>query len=239
MSQNPHPETRPAIHHRYRDDGWTADVQRKFIHALAACGSVVEACRVANRSASSAYRLRAKPEAQAFRDAWAAATAMAYRQVFELAMDRAVIGVEQPVYHNGEHVGFKTTHSDRLLCYLLGHLRPAAPSTAKVEPAHRDRHDYDLAAALSELPSDLDEEMTDEAAAMIDAEGIAMMDWRDEIFGPQSLPPPGPTAAEWDAMTDDQKGHYYSTGEFGAAAAEGEGVGVAAAGPKDDARVSL
>lgn len=226
MEQNPHPEPLPAIHHRYREDGWTPDVQRKFIHALAACGSVVEACRVANRSASSAYRLRANPAAQAFRDAWTAATGMAYRQVFDLAMDRAVLGVEQPVYHRGEQVGFKTTYSDRLICHLLDHLRPAAPKIVAAA-RHPDRHDYDLAAALNEIEPDPvpDSMPDDEVVAAADEAELAMMDWRDEVLGPPEAEPEGPTDEAFDAMSEDEHADYYRTGNYTVAPAAGGGGG--------------
>lgn len=191
MEQNPHPEPLPAIHHRYRATGWTPDVQRDFIHALAACGSVVEACRVVNRSASSAYRLRARPAAQAFRNAWNAAQATAYRQVLELAMDRAVLGIEQPVYHKGEQVGFKTTHSDRLLCYLLGHLRPegAVPKTAP-DP---EQQDFAIAEALAGIAIERIEQgetLTEEEEADVDEEQETLQEWRETIEG-RCWPPSG------------------------------------------------
>jgi len=162
------PTSTPAIHHRYREDGWTPEVQSNFIHALAACGSVAEACRVVNRSATTAYRLRAKPEARGFREAWTAATAMAYRQALALAMDRMVIGLEEPVYHSGEQIGFRTTHSDRLLCFMLDHLRPERLAVA----AHPDRQDYDLACAVNQI----------EAAHAIETECETALDATDEMY---------------------------------------------------------
>lgn len=236
MEQNPRTEPRPAIHHRYREDGWTPDVQRKFLTALAACGSVVEACRVANRSASSAYRLRANPAAQAFRDGWAAATEMAYRQVFDLAMDRAVLGVEQPVYHRGEQVGFKTTYSDRLICHLLDHLRPVRKAV-EVTP-HRDRHDLDLAMALSEIEPDPvpDTVSPEEADAAYEAAEIALMDWRDDVDGPPVAEPVGPTEAEFEAMTEEQQADYYKSGNYSVAAPVAAAPGDAPPGDDDPGR---
>lgn len=175
--------SKPAIHHRYREDGWTPDVQRRFIDALAACGSVAEACRVVNRSASTAYRLRAKPAAKAFRDAWTAAQGLAYRQVFEMAMDRAVIGTEQPIYHKGEQVGFKTTYSDRLLCYLLGHLKP---DVVPARPAHRDEQDFALAKAVVEIDLQRvadDEDIPEDVLDAMAVENEALDAWRDKLDG--------------------------------------------------------
>src|SRR3546814_14820256 len=56
---------------RPRRDGWTADKQIAFVEALAACGCVEEACGAVGVSRMSAYRLRARADAQSFRYAWA------------------------------------------------------------------------------------------------------------------------------------------------------------------------
>lgn len=122
----------PAVRRRFREDGWSPEVQRDFIEALAESGSVALAAQHVNRSASTAYRLRARPDAHVFRAAWQAATDLAYRQLHELAMDRIVNGVEAPVLYKGEHCYQKTVYSDRLLMFMLGHLRPERPAAAGV-----------------------------------------------------------------------------------------------------------
>lgn len=199
---------------RYREDGWTPDVQRAFIEALAASGSVARACGVVRRSASTAYRLRARPDAHAFRAAWSAATALAYRQVFEIAMDRIVEGQEIAVFHDGERVGFKTVHSDRLLCFMLDHLRPDGPApVAVIAPrGPGDRQDYELAASLAGLAeATVGDHPTDAAIAAMDEAEAALAAWHEEIDGPPPPPlPPGPTMAEFDAMTERQKTTFYS-----------------------------
>lgn len=217
MSQN----QSPAIRHRFREDGWTAVVQREFVEALAESGSVAQACRVVGRSASTAYRLRARPDAHAFRAAWSAATAMAYRQVFELAMDRVVGGQETPVFYDGEHVGFKTVHSDRLLCFMLDHLRPErpVPTARDVARGVDDRSDYGLAWSLAGLvESDADNGFSDQSE--VEIEEAALTDWSDEINGPPPpLVPPGPTEAEFGALTEARQKIYYETGDYAAAMA--------------------
>src|SRR3546814_1326118 len=51
-------------------DGWTADKQIAFVEALAACGCVEEACGAVGVSRMSAYRLRARADAESFRYDW-------------------------------------------------------------------------------------------------------------------------------------------------------------------------
>lgn len=116
-----------ALQARSREDGWTPDVQRCFIETLAETGSVRAAAKAAGRSASTAYRLRAAPHGLAFRRAWDTALAMAYAQLREVAFDRAVNGVEQPVFHGGEQVGSRIVHNDRLLMFLLEHAERRQP----------------------------------------------------------------------------------------------------------------
>ena len=63
---------RPAPVKR-RHDGWSPDRQIAFIEALAECGCIDEACKRVGMGRSSAYALRARPDAIAFRLAWDAA----------------------------------------------------------------------------------------------------------------------------------------------------------------------
>lgn len=95
-----------------RQDGWTPDRQRRFIAALADCGSVHEAAARAGMSRQAAYVLRRNPAAVDFRLAWDAALAEAWRRVEESALERAMAG-ETEVW---ERDGVITTR-----------LRPCAP----------------------------------------------------------------------------------------------------------------
>lgn len=56
-----------AVPVRYRHDGWTPDRQLAFIETLSGCGCVDEAARGVGMSRNSAYALRRRPDAQAFR----------------------------------------------------------------------------------------------------------------------------------------------------------------------------
>jgi hypothetical protein len=109
---------------RYRHDGWTPDRQLEFIQALAECGCVDEACRRVGMSRDSAYALRRRPDAQAFRLAWAAAKDVQVERLDDAAMSRAINGVAVPIFHNGEQVGERRHYDERLTMFLLRYRDP-------------------------------------------------------------------------------------------------------------------
>jgi hypothetical protein len=109
---------------RYRHDGWTPGRQEDFIRALAACGCVEEAARRVGLSSSSAYDLRARPEAQSFRLAWEAALDMAMPRMTDAAISRAIYGVPVPHFYKGEQVGEHRRYDERLTMWLLRYRDP-------------------------------------------------------------------------------------------------------------------
>ncbi|HSM53886.1 MAG TPA: hypothetical protein VK839_06885, partial [Erythrobacter sp.] len=114
----------PVPRAKPRSNGWKPDIQRAFIEALADTGSVKAACRRVGRTEHGAYMLRRHPEAESFRAAWEAALALGIRRIEDVAMDRALNGVEMPVYSYGELVGTRTVYNDRLLMFLLRNRAP-------------------------------------------------------------------------------------------------------------------
>jgi hypothetical protein len=109
---------------RYRHDGWTPDKQLEFIQALADCGCVDEAARRVGMSRNSAYELRRRPDAQAFRLAWRAAKDVMVERLDDAAMARAINGVPVPIFHNGEQVGERRHYDERLTMFLLRYRDP-------------------------------------------------------------------------------------------------------------------
>jgi hypothetical protein len=103
---------------------WTVERQEKFIRILAATASVTDACDACDMTRMAAYRLRWSDEGVAFRLGWDAALATAHRVLQDTAFDRAVNGVEVPVWHRGELVGHRRVFNDRLLMFLLREHRP-------------------------------------------------------------------------------------------------------------------
>lgn len=117
-------EWRPVAR-RPRSDGWTPEVQRSFIEALADTGLVSKACEAVDMSVQSAYRLRRAPGAEGFARAWEAATAAAATRLIDVAFTRAIQGVDVPVFdRDGCRIGAKWQFNDRLLMFLLRAYRP-------------------------------------------------------------------------------------------------------------------
>lgn len=107
-----------------RHDGWTPQRQRAFIEALADTGSVSAACKAVDMSQPGAYYLRRQPGAESFRNAWAAALDLGVQRIEDVAMERALNGVEEPFYAYGELIGTRTRYNDRLLMFMLRNRAP-------------------------------------------------------------------------------------------------------------------
>lgn len=104
---------------RYRADGWTPERQRAFIAALADSGSVKQAAAQVGMSADGAYQLRRQKGADGFIAAWNAARDHGIARLEDVAMERALHGVEMPVYSYGKQVGTRRVFNDRLLMFML------------------------------------------------------------------------------------------------------------------------
>lgn len=76
-------------------------------------------------SRMSAYRLRRAPHAAAFARAWDVARERAGTLIEDIAFERAIEGVEEDKYTaRGELADSKRVYNDRLLTFLLSHLKP-------------------------------------------------------------------------------------------------------------------
>jgi hypothetical protein len=104
---------------RQRHDGWTPDRQMDFIEALAETACVAQAAKEVGMAPRSAYRLRANPDAQAFRLAWDAALDVGVRRLGDAVLARAVHGVSRPVFYQGEQVGERIHYPERLAMWIL------------------------------------------------------------------------------------------------------------------------
>ena len=118
------PDFTPVPRQCDRHDGWTEDRQRRFIAALADTGSVHAACKAVNMSQAGAYYLRRQRGAESFRAAWRAAIDLGVQRIEDVAMDRALNGVDVPVYSYGKLVGTRTAYNDRLLMFMLRNRAP-------------------------------------------------------------------------------------------------------------------
>lgn len=132
MSEEPAPEPpsraliafTPVPREKDRTNGWKPEVQLAFIEALADSGSVKAACRAVGRADHGAYQLRRHPQGAEFAAAWDAALAHGIRRIEDVAMDRALNGVEVPVYSYGKLVGTRIVYNDRLLMFMLRNRAP-------------------------------------------------------------------------------------------------------------------
>lgn len=107
-----------------RHDGWSEERQLAFIEALADTGSVAAACKVINMSQRGAYHLRRQPGAEEFRAAWEQALDLGVQRIEDVAMDRALNGVDEPLYSYGKLIGTRKRYNDRLLMFMLRNRAP-------------------------------------------------------------------------------------------------------------------
>lgn len=107
-----------------RHDGWTPERQQLFIEALADYGSVRAAANSVGLAPEGAYRLRRLPGAEEFAAAWEAALAHGVRRIEDALMDRALNGVEVPVYSYGKLIGARTVYDNRLGMFMLRNRLP-------------------------------------------------------------------------------------------------------------------
>lgn len=131
------PVTTDAIGRNIRGDGFTPERQRSFLIVLAACGVVADACRAAGISRDTAYNLRNRAEGAAFAIAWNAALLIARGRMDDELMSRAMNGVVERIYRNGELWGERHRHDNRLAMAVLTRLDRQAAGLGEGAPAAR------------------------------------------------------------------------------------------------------
>lgn len=105
---------------RPRADGWTPAKQRLFIETLADTASPKQAARAVGMTPTGAYKLRRSPGGEGFAAAWDAAVHQGAKRLVDIALERAVDGVEEPVFdRDGRVIHLKTRYNDRLLMFLI------------------------------------------------------------------------------------------------------------------------
>lgn len=109
---------------RARHDGWTPERQIAFIDALAQTACIEDACREVGMGVSSAYTLRQRCDAAPFRNAWDAALQFGVKRLSDVAFSRAIYGVENPVFFQGEQIGTRRQFDERLTMFILRYRDP-------------------------------------------------------------------------------------------------------------------
>lgn len=101
------------------EDRWTRRRMADFLRVLGAQQSVSAAARAVGMSRQSAYKLRNRLKGEPFDIAWEAAFQHGYDALHQAALERALHGIEVPVFHAGEQVGTRRHFDERLTVFLL------------------------------------------------------------------------------------------------------------------------
>ncbi len=149
----------PVPQHRVRAGGWSADMQRAFIDALARSASVAAAARSVGKSARSAYYLREREGAQSFAAAWDGAMERARDAALAAARDHLLNPERVPVLYRGCIIGWRTRTNDRVLINALRAIHsprrvapPALPAPRPTEARNMVWRDEAIAAEARGQP---------------------------------------------------------------------------------------
>ncbi len=128
-----------------RIDGWTLPKQAAFLRALSASHSVSVAARSVSMSRQSAYRLRSRLKGEAFDLAWEVAFHHSYDVLAHAALDRAINGIERPIFFQGEQVGSYRKYDERLTVAMLNRMTSRGnPKAGRLGPeAERHARDFE------------------------------------------------------------------------------------------------
>jgi len=156
--------------------GWTPERQTRFLDHLAEKGNVRAACKRVGLSREAAYRLRRRDPL--FARGWAAAMGKAHEVSIEVLADRAIEGIEEPIYHRGELVGTRRKYDTRLLLAHIARMDKLVDD--KAAQADAARFDELLARIAGEnLPADMG---SNDGVLPLDRKGIAQQWATDAQF---------------------------------------------------------
>jgi hypothetical protein len=130
------PVTNPLPPHHQPDAGWSEARRGKFLALLAESGNVRGAALACGLSPQSAYKLRRREPG--FARAWLAAILLARDHTEQVLADRALLGVEEPVFYRGEQVGVRRRYDTRLLLAHMARLDALADESAMADAARFD-----------------------------------------------------------------------------------------------------
>jgi hypothetical protein len=155
--------------------GWTRERKMQFLDHLAGNGNVRAACRRVGLSREAAYRLRRRDPL--FARGWAAALVKAHDASIEVLADRAIEGIEVPVYYRGELVGTHRKYDTRLLLAHIARLDKLAED--KAAQADAGRFDELLARIAGEtLPAEM---VSEDGVLPLEREHLANQ-WAEDAY---------------------------------------------------------
>jgi len=146
----------PVPHKQPRRNSITPRLQRQFIAHLAATGIVSEAARHIGKSMEAIYKLRQRPGAEGFRQAWDAALDRGVARLESGALARAIAGEERLVVSAGKVLGSEIRHNEALTMFFLRQRRPERYGKRELRPGHP---------AYEKLREEIREELQREEAA--------------------------------------------------------------------------
>jgi hypothetical protein len=160
-------------------DGWTPIRRRAFLRVLGETGKVPAACAQIGLTERGAYALRRRDPS--FAAAWDRALVLAPATLEQVAFERAVEGIEEPVFHAGKQVGTRRRYSDSLMRELLATrerrerlAREEAAAKVKMVPAPTRTPEEALASFIKKLET-VERRVEGDRVA---AEARAWRDWQ-------------------------------------------------------------
>ncbi|MBW8753373.1 MAG: hypothetical protein JF595_04370 [Sphingomonadales bacterium] len=120
-----------------RRDGWSPALKARFLVILAETGNARLSARRCGMSAQSAYVHRRRDPL--FAQGWAGALVLALDHGEQVLADRALEGIEEPVFYRGEQIATRRRYDNRLLLAHLARLdRLAADEEAQAAAGRFD-----------------------------------------------------------------------------------------------------
>src|SRR3546814_6373383 len=113
----------------------------------------------------SAYRLRARADAQSFRYAWDFAPDHAIGRLGDAVLSRAINGVARPVFYQGEQIGERRHYAERLAMWLLRYRDPVRYGAWRDDMIAR-RHPDGAALAFSRALNRLEDDEFENTAGL-------------------------------------------------------------------------
>ncbi|WP_247713769.1 hypothetical protein [Qipengyuania sphaerica] len=126
----------PYLHTAPRRNSITPELQRRFVSTLAATGIVRQAAKSIGKSLEALYKLRARPGAEGFAEAWDEALERGVQRLEDCALERALCGTPTPIVSAGKLLGTWDKPDNTLLRFLLQHRLAERYGTQKLVPGH-------------------------------------------------------------------------------------------------------
>ena len=134
-----------------RHDGFGPARRRIFLKMLAKTGCVADAARGAGVSTRTAYNHRERDEG--FADLWRLALSRAAVDIELIAWERAVHGIEEPVYAYGKFSHMRVRRNDAILLRLLEASNPKKfgrrPSRKRILKEERRQMEREIHASIA------------------------------------------------------------------------------------------